>query len=329
MQVLFTVDTEFWPKYNKPPDLAQLEYDVQRDIYGRSIDGEFGVRFQLDALDSEGLKGVFFIEAISSLVTGVESLGNLITLVESRGHSVELHLHTEWLKWIQPSPLPGRYAFNMRQLSFDDQSTLINKGLMLFREAGLQTPVQAFRAGNYGADQNTLRALEQNGILFDTSYNLPYLNSACNIATPEPLLQPLYINGVLEVPVNCFQDYSGHYRHTQLAAASFGELRSAIEAAYDQKWNTFVIVSHSFELIKRNMHSEKAAIADNIMLKRFEKLLKYLGQNKDRYTVDGFTTIDIECFSNRENDPVYKHLKGSLLNTLLRFAQQALRRLLR
>lgn len=329
MYVFFTVDTEFWLGNNTQLDLSQLELDIQRDIFGISKDGEFGIRYQLDALDSEGLKGVFFIEAISSLITGEEFLRNIIDLVESRGHSVELHLHTEWLEWIQPSPLPGRYASDMRQLSLDDQSTLINKGLILFNEAGLKNPVRAFRAGNYGADNNTLRALAQNGILFDSSYNMPYLNSTCDIKTPEPLLQPEYVNGVLEVPVNCFQDYPGHYRHTQLAATSFDELRIALESAYNQKWETFVIVSHSFELIKRNKHKVNAAIADTIMLNRFEKLLKYLAKNKDRYFVDGFNKFDTDKFISRDNAPLYKHIKGSLMHTSLRFAQQALRMLSR
>lgn len=326
MNVFFTVDTEFWPRSVQDPDFTEMDSDIQRDIYGVTRDGEFGLRYQLDVLSSEGLKGVFFIEAISALRAGIKTLNEMIELVQSRGHDVELHVHSEWLNWLNPSFLPGRKALHIRELSLADQSLLIAKAISLFNEAGLKIPPCAFRAGNYGANNDTLRALAQNGILFDSSYNYPYLGSSCDIVTDSPLLQSQWLNEVFEVPVNFYQDYPGHNRHTQLTAASLKEMCSALENAYQQGWKSFVIVSHSSELIRRNVEGLKAARADRVVIDRFEKLMKYLGKNKDRYTVTGFQGIrpvDLEVSSEKK---FAMPLKGSVVQTAFRMAEQGLRR---
>lgn len=326
MRIFFTVDTEFWPRVPEQPDFNQLDLDIQRDIYGQTHDGEFGIRYQLDALDSEGLKGVFFIEALSAMRAGVGSLQAMISLVEMRGHSVELHLHSEWLAWITHPNLPAKRATSLKDLSAEEQSLLIAQGMALFKDAGLRTPVSAFRAGNYGANFDTLRALARDGLRFDSSYNLPYLDSECGLRTPEPLLQPLRLDGILEVPITFFEDYPGHNRHVQLTAASFNEMRFALEAAHDQNWKSFVIVSHSFELIRRNCHTAGAARVDRLVVNRFHKLIKYLGANKDKYLVAGFgNVLEDELVTAAEGDGA-KPLRGSLFNTSARWVEQGLRR---
>jgi hypothetical protein len=54
----------------------------------------------------------------------------------------------------------------------------------------------AFRAGSYGANFDTLRALARNGILYDSSHNTCYLGYTCEMRTPNLLLQPKKIDGV-------------------------------------------------------------------------------------------------------------------------------------
>jgi hypothetical protein len=326
VNVFFTVDTEFWPRSVWQPDFSELESDIQRDIYGVTRDGEFGLRYQLDVLSAEGLRGVFFIEAISALRSGINTLRDMIELVQSRGHDVELHVHSEWLEWLEPSFLPGRKALHMRELSLVDQALLIAKAVSLFKEAGLKTPARAFRAGNYGANLDTLQALAQNGIIFDSSYNYPYIGSACDVTTSEPLMQSQWINGVFEVPVNFYQDYPGHYRHTQLTATSLKEMCKALESAHQRGWKSFVIVSHSSELIRRNIEGFNAARADRVVIDRFEKLMRYLGRNKDRYVVSGFQGVEPSSLELESGSNFSMPLKGSVVQTALRMAEQGFRR---
>ena len=101
--------------------------DLRRDIYGETAAGKFGVPFQLDVLDEYELKGVFFVEALFADAVGVQPLRNIVHLVQSRGHEVQLHLHTEWLDWLEPSPLPGRHGQNMKDFAEDEQDMLIER----------------------------------------------------------------------------------------------------------------------------------------------------------------------------------------------------------
>src|SRR5450432_4005187 len=107
LDVFITVDTEVWPRYADWRQ-ARLARDIERDIYGMTKQGEFGVGYQMDVLDAHGLRAVFFVEALFAMVVGFEALTRLVQMIQQRGHEVQLHLHTEWLKWIEPSPLPGR-----------------------------------------------------------------------------------------------------------------------------------------------------------------------------------------------------------------------------
>jgi hypothetical protein len=199
LDVLITVDTEVWPRH---PDwrACGLSQDIQRDLYGVTPSGDFGVPYQIEVLNAHGLKAVFFIEALFACAVGLEPLRKLVDLVQSRGHEVQLHLHTEWLRWLSPSPLPGRTGQNMKDFSEDEQALLIAKGLANLQACGAGN-VCAFRAGNYGANAATLRALARQGIRFDTSHNTPYLDSDCGLRTESLLLQPAPLHGVWEYPV--------------------------------------------------------------------------------------------------------------------------------
>jgi hypothetical protein len=72
--------------------------------------------------------------------------------------------------------------------------------------------VRAFRAGNYGADFGTLKALQANGIRLDSSYARPHLGRPCALHIEAPLAQPAWVDGVLEFPLGYFEDWPGHYR---------------------------------------------------------------------------------------------------------------------
>jgi hypothetical protein len=139
---------------------------------------------------------------------GLEPLKQIVELVRAKGHDVQLHLHTEWLTRMPQSILPGRSGQNMHQFSEDEQTLLIASGLAKIRECGADR-LCAFRAGNFGADLGTLRALARNGILFDTSYNADYLDSTCRIQIDQLLVQPKKIVGVTEVLLHSFEIFAG------------------------------------------------------------------------------------------------------------------------
>ncbi|HVX15433.1 MAG TPA: polysaccharide deacetylase family protein [Pirellulales bacterium] len=322
LNVFITVDTEAWPRH---PEWrrSRLREDIERDVYGATPAGRFGVAYQMDVLDAHGLKAVFFVEALFACATGLASLRQLVSQIESRGHEVQLHIHPEWLAWIEPSPLPRRTAQNLKELSQEEQKVLISLGLQNLREAGAGN-VCAFRAGNYGANFDTLRALAHHGVRYDTSYNVCYLDSDCGLHTPRALLQPEEIHGVREFPITFFQDWPGHFRHAQLCACSSQELEHALDEAWRRGWRSFVLVSHSFELLKRRKQPPLPPLPDGTVIRRFERLCRFLSTNRDRFGTCGFRDLDNTPLGPCLAD---EPLRSTVRRTAWRFGEQAVRRL--
>jgi hypothetical protein len=316
LRVFITVDTEFWPQ---SPDWRSNGFhaDYERDILGRTRSGEYGLKFQLDLLQAHGLKAVFLVEALSVRVTGDAFLKRTVDLVQQYGQDVQLHAHTEWLKWMEDSPLPqGRTGQHLHCFSGDEQTIVLEEAARNLRAAGVHD-MCAFRAGNYGADNATLRVLRQIGIQIDTSYNYPYvLSGQCQMRSPVPLTQRSLVEGIDEYPVSFFSDWPGHYRHAQLCACSSREMRAALIRAWEAGWQDFVIVSHSFELVKRH-----AGVEDAIVIRRMEDLCRFLQHESERFEAADFRSMTAR--------PAAAHtiINGSVAHTMERYVQQAIGRL--
>lgn len=245
LNVFLTIDTEIWPLSQGwpvkalPPDKSSFNEEIAAYIYGTTTQGDYGLPFQTHLLKEYGLKATYFVETLFSNRAGVATLTNVVSLIQNHGHEVQLHLHTEWLSEIRDPEIPTQFKQFIHQSLLDEQTALIRKGVRDLYAAGVQN-VQAFRAGNYGANLDTLHALSRNGILYDTSYNPCYLKSGCDIHTNQLLLQPAKIDEIWEFPISYFQDYPGHRRHAQLCACSFYELKTALLDAWKAGWFSFV-----------------------------------------------------------------------------------------
>jgi hypothetical protein len=290
LNVFITIDTEAWPR-RADWRATGLARDLESEIYGATAEGEFGIGYQMDVLNAHGLKGVFLVEALFGSAVGIEPLRKIVELIQQMGHDVQLHVHSEWLEWIQPSLLPGSRGQNLKDFTEDEQTLLIGTAARNLREAGAQE-LCAFRAGNYGANFDTLRALARNGIRFDTSHNTCYLDSNCGMRTPEALLQPRRLLGVWEFPIAYFGDWPGHFRHAQLGACSASEMEKALLSAWRQEWYAFVLVSHSFELLKGRKQIDRPLAPDRIVKRRFERLCHFLANNSDRFRTRTFAGFD-------------------------------------
>lgn len=281
--VLITIDTELSPAAHRRGVSAKENFACA--ILGRVSDGEWGTEFQVSQFKAHGLKAVFFVEALSANVVGLDFLKRTIDPILSAGHEVQLHLHTEWLEWFSSDPVSGRRGQNMCDFSFEDQRRLITLGIDNLTRAGAPRPI-AFRAGNYGADNDTLRALASEGITYDTSYNVAYLGSPCGIIADRQLQGPTQIDGVVELPIAAFIDYPKHFRPAQLCAISASEMRSVFEQSVAQQSQATVVVSHSFELLNR-----ARTRANRIVVHRFELLCEMLNSKRDMFPTSGFAEL--------------------------------------
>ena len=281
LNVFYTIDTEFWPR-------KDIFEDFQRDIYGRTPQGDFGLEFQLKMFAEHDLKAVCFVEPLHSLVHGNEFLKEIIQIVRKYGHDIQLHLHTEWLSKIdKPLLSSGRKGQNLHCFTEEEQIQLLSLGIEKLNECQVES-LCAFRAGNYGADNASLRALVRNGIRYDSSYIIPYLGTDCKIQTDAQLYQPTEMEGLLEIPINNFKDFRG-LRLSQLCACSAAEMENALLQAWKKGWNSFVIVSHSFELIRRGTTIAESCV-NRIDLDRFQRLCRFLSGNRDKFQTCTFDT---------------------------------------
>lgn len=322
LNVLLTIDTELWPRADSPTP-SQVRLAMQRDIYGLTPRGEYGIRYQMDVLSRHGLKANFMVESLFASATGPEPLGEIVSTIQQGGQDVQLHLHPEWLRRFSDPALPAFAGPGMKDYSCADQQKLIERALHNLRAAGADQ-VTAFRAGGYGANFDTLTALSRAGIAFDTSQNTPWLGVTCDLWTKAPFLQPEVVNDVCEFPVSYFEDWPGHFRHAQLCACSSAEMENCLVAAHRQGWFSFVIVAHSFEMIRRARQLGGLSSVDRIVVKRFERLCRFLTDNHDKFRTVGFGDLQPKWIPAIEEPQT---LRSSVFRTAGRIMQQASGRL--
>ena len=320
VQVFFTVDVEIWPGGWTDID-GRFPEAFQRYIYGPTPFGPQGLPLKLKVLRDHGLKGVFFVEPVFSARFGLAPLQEVVGLIRDGGQEVQLHVHAEWLDEarvpIVTRPPAGKVQ-HLSLLSLEHQTELIGWSQRRLSEAGA-AHANAFRAGSFMFNRDTLRALEANGLSIDSSYNHYFDGPASGIVAPDaqiPIL-PFRVGNVLEVPVTIYRDRPFHLRPVQLKGCSLAEMKSVLHKAADAGHSTVVIVSHSFELLDRRDYSR-----DETVVQRFLGLCEFLARNTDRFETRGFA--DTRC------EPVEQQpapVAGNAFALGVRYLEQVKRRL--
>jgi hypothetical protein len=319
LKVLLTIDTETYP-ITKGWKEDHLVADMKRDLYGE-IDGRaVGLEYQLETLSRHGLKGNFMAESLFSAVpeVGPEPLNKIVRSITAGGHDIQVHPHTEWIPHIPDLDIPYR-SHLLRKYPLHDQEAIIRFAKARLEEAGATTSV-AFRAGGFAANTDTLIAVGNCGLKYDTSFNLCYQNEP-NSHTPKFWGHVTEYRGVQQLPVAVFEDRPYHFRPAQILACSAREMIHALDSAERYEWDFFVIVLHSFEMISCRRHATKAPRIRQVVVDRFEKVCEFLGNHRDRFTTVGFSDLDLATSNKPE-----KAIKGTLRNTTGRMIEQALHR---
>ncbi len=272
LPVMLTVDTEYASGYVASGEDLSCAANFARCLACETPSGPVGIHYQMDVLDRHGLKAVFFVDPMPALLWGDAAVARIVEPIMARGHDVQLHLHTEWLALADGNPLPpGRAGRNLSDFTGDEQEVLIGWAAEQLVAAGAPYPL-AFRAGNYGANDDTLAALTRLGIAFDSSFAPALIGGDCRIGLGPENLLPVSRKGVREVPISAIATRRG-LRHAQLTALSSRELKAAIRHAREQDWRAFALVSHSFEMMNRDR-----AIANRLVKRRFEALCLWLAE---------------------------------------------------
>jgi hypothetical protein len=311
-KVLLTVDTELSALLHQRGFSPRANFESS--ILGRTEAGDYGIIWQMEQLNARGLTGVYFIDPMPALVYGIDVIRDIVALVLQHGHEVQLHCHTEWLEWAEKSPVAGRTGRNIGDFSLEDQMVLLALARDLLEEAG-SPALTAFRAGNFGANDDTLRALAAIGLSWDSSFNSAWMGNPCAIALSADEGGPILKHGIAEIPVSGIQDRPGGFRPAQICALSSREMRDALEHAAGQGDSNFVIVTHSFEMLSRNR-----ARPNRLVMARFEAICDAIARNGNLATAS-FADLDVTKVKEAGNRAF--RLGSSLPRTAWRMAEQA------
>jgi len=271
-RVFITIDTEYSSGLYTGPGPTDRAENYARSIACITPDGPAGITHKLALLAEHGQKAVFFVDPMPALVWGVAAIEDIVAPIIAAGQDVQLHCHTEWLALAgSGNPLPsGATGNNLADFRFEEQCAILDYAQRTLVAAGAPAPV-AFRAGNYGANDDTLRALALLGIAYDTSHCPALPDGACRISLRPEDRDPLVHMGVIEVPVGTIGTLGGGQRHAQITALTLAEMLAAIRHAREAGRASFTLVSHSFELINRR----KLAV-NRIVRRRFTGLVRAL-----------------------------------------------------
>ncbi|MBU1342643.1 MAG: hypothetical protein KKE44_05070 [Proteobacteria bacterium] len=323
VNVFLTVDTEHSiggafenPKLTPVGNLKR--------IYGK-IDGHcYGIPLIMDIADRSGLRVVFFLEVMNKYFFGEDESKQVCQYILKRNHEVQLHVHPNYLNFTGKDPGKLIYSDFISAYSPDRQVELLQEARDLLIKYGSTAPT-AFRAGCFGADLNTLKALKKNGFLIDSSYNRAYCNITCSI--PESDMNDVTgMEGIFEFPVTNFIENS-HIRSRRfmpmdINGVSFQEMKQVLEHAAENGPKNITIILHSFSFLKSYDVQYTKAKPRKTAIKRFKKLCRFLAENQDRFNVmtfDGLNESDLDCLAK---SPKHSFLTMPSFYSILRGFEQ-------
>jgi len=309
-----TIDTEMSPALHQQGWSAGD--NLNSSIFGRCDSGDFGISYQMHVMEEAGLTGIFFVDPMPALVYGPQILPDIIAPIVERGHEVQLHIHTEWLEFADHNPVGGLTGHSIKDFPLQAQVDLLGLARELLCSAGAPDP-NAFRAGNYGANDDTLKALHLLGINYDTSFNPAYIGNGCDISLTADQVSMVRKHGVDVLPVSAIQNTKDSLRHAQVCALSSWEMKAALDHAARTEQSHFNVVTHSFELLTRNRKRVNAAVKA-----RFDNLCRHAGAHS-LIKSHGFHGMP-STVMQRDGQGDAERLPPFLIRRLTRMGKQAL-----
>ena len=261
-RVLISIDTE-----------APVGLDgINNLIFCKTKKGEYGINYLMDCFDRYKFKALFFVDLAEAWEYGESEICAVLRAIDKRGHDIGVHIH------------PDRMADPKRrflwQYSYEEQLSIIQKCTDLYEKTLLRKP-KSFRAGRYGADENTIRALSKLGYEIDMSYF--YSRKTCQLDSSLSYNQVFAIDNVIEVPVTSFKSFKffKYQRHDKLDfSMPFLEFKHVFKHMLkEQCVDVASFFLHSFSLVNwRKKPDSPRLLTRNV--KKLDKMLKFLSDRR-------------------------------------------------
>jgi peptidoglycan/xylan/chitin deacetylase (PgdA/CDA1 family) len=215
---------------------------------GDGIGRQFGVFGILDELDAHGMKATFFVNVYEKDRQPPGVVEGVVREIVERGHEVGLHSH--------PSPALEFYGRPLFRLPRSAQGEILRWGVELI-DRWTGAPPSSFRAGGYALDDHTFAAMEEVGIVIDSS---------CFFPSPNNCHAPFTINAVagrgtiVEAPITTVLQISDGttVKHSKLDFnwLTVDELMTALGAVSAHGIGFVTFMMHSFSFIEKATRRE-------------------------------------------------------------------------
>jgi hypothetical protein len=332
-RVHFTVDVECRAEHRRG-DGVEPACDYDTRVWGRLANQreELGLARVMTELEARGFRGTFFVDPAGAHTFGREGLREICGEIGRRGHDLQLHLHPSLrrARWITR----GEAALPDDMWEYDEagQADLLREGIGLLAEAAVApSRICAFRAGNFGADAATWRAMAAVGLTVSSNYNPAHRGPDRRLrpSAPGPGLFASDVPGVLELPITCFAQRpaaAASLRHLQIGAVSAEEAVDCLEQSHAMQAGHVTILTHPFEYFFLDGHEPPRGRVNHINLRRLRKVLDHLARRRADFVVAVVADVAREAppAPRPERFPV-----GRRSLRLRRYAEQALKRIAR
>ena len=298
VKVFLTIDTEhsIGGAFNNP-DYRPI--GNKKRIFGKIGKRYYGIPLLIDIANEFGLPLTFFVETFNKHYFGLDQIKETCDYVLKRGHDIQLHLHPNYLNFKLSNYIPPKYSDLIGEYSTEDQIKIISEAKDDLKNIAGYPPI-AFRAGCFGANDETLEVLSKLGFIIDSSYNQSFLPKPC-LMSNRNLNTVAYLNGVYEFPVTNFYETSRlrppRYMPLDLNGVSFEEIRFLLEH-FGRTLKAVTIILHSFSFIKAFGVQYKKIRPRFEIIRRFRRLCKFLAENNHKYHVLALGSLDQESLSD-------------------------------
>ena len=257
-----------------------------RGMMGLYGDRQLGIPLITDILARSGLTATFFLEPFNAELGYEGQTEPVCEYLLDRGQDIQLHVHPNHYTYGQfKASLAHKRTDDLDDLEPAGQQALLAEGIdRLHRWTG-RWPA-AFRAGNMGASEETLKQLPAVGIRIDSSYTFPYAGGQCRFGADDLYNGSKWYGDVLELALSGFYQRRLPGLHPakplDLMGICFGECRDAIRRICGAGADA-VLILHSFSLFKVRNQQYDGGKLNRIVAARFRRLCEWLATNASEF----------------------------------------------
>jgi len=221
-------------------DIELSNFPGEQGLWGRIGGESWGLPRLLDELAQLEVPATMFVDVYGGEPQAIAAQEKACSLIVKHGQDLQLHTH--------PAPAFDPRREQIRDYAFEEQLQILSFGRDRIRRwTGVEASVH--RAGDWAANSDTLRALDQLGFVADFSASA--WSRSCGIPGASGMGNGWQlIDGMLCAAGTCYRDrLTGRIRRMDLGGVSMAEVRDCIHSAVDP----LILTPHSFSLMRFNL----------------------------------------------------------------------------